>query len=42
MFAIALGVFVTIALSYTAYVVFYAVSGRYAQDERFDAYTKRS
>ena len=27
---------------YNAYLIWYAKSGRFAQDERFDAYTKRA
>ena len=29
-------------LLYNAYLIWYAKSGRFAQDERFDAYTKRA
>lgn len=27
---------------YNAYLIWYAKSGRFAQDERFDTYTKRA
>lgn len=41
MIAVVLLIVITLVLSYNAYVVWYAKSGRYEFDERVDAYTKR-
>lgn len=41
MFATIASIVIALILVYNGYLVFYAKSGRYAQDQRFDAYTKR-
>lgn len=42
MIAVILLIVISLVLSYNGYLVWYAKSGRYSQDQRFDAYTKRS
>ena len=41
MIAVVLLIVITLVLSYNAYLVWYAKSGRYDFDQRVDAYTKR-
>ncbi len=41
MIAVVLLIVITLVLSYNAYLVWYAKSGRYDFDKRVDAYTKR-
>jgi len=41
MIAVILLIVITLVLSYNAYLVWYAKSGRYDFDNRVDAYTKR-
>ena len=42
MFATILLIVIALFLSYNVYVIWYAKSGRYEQDQRFDTYTKRA
>lgn len=41
MIAVILLIVITSVLSYNAYLIWYAKSGRFSQDQRFDTYTKR-
>lgn len=41
MFAAIASIVIAVVLLYNAYLIWYAKSGRFDQDQRFDAYTKR-
>ncbi len=41
MFAVIFLIVIALVLSYTAYLIWYAKSGRYDFDQRFDSVTKR-
>ena len=42
MITVVLLIVISLMFSYNGYLVWYAKSGRYSEDQRFDAYTKRS